>query len=163
MFNSLQSIALAVALGASAGSATAELQPIFKAPLSAQDATKSKAFGVNAELGRAWVEVRVYQDRTETDEIYRVIVPGLSFKKDSGQVVYEADGKTVVCATLRQSGGLFFKTQRVEPTGNCELTRRYVKQAIDNGFAVDVVEHFEVYLQPNDHSVQSSRDIEQRS
>jgi len=153
-----------LALGFSlAAAAAAANTPIFKAPIGAQEATKSKAFGINPELGRAWVEVNVYHDPTETTEVYRVPVPGLSYDKTSGQVVYDAEGRTVVCAKVRETGRFLFKSQRVDPTGDCELTRRYVKQPIDDGFAVDVVEHFEVYFQPAGHAAHAPKAADRQS
>ena len=149
MINRMTGTALALGLSLSAlTAAAAETTPIFKAPIGAQEASKSKAFGINPELGRAWVEIQVYHDPTELNETYRVPVPGLRYDKASQQVVYEAEGRKVVCANVRETGGWIFKNQRVEPTGDCELTRRYAKVPIDDGFAVDVIEHFEVHFKP---------------
>ena len=149
MFNRIATTALTLGLSLSAvTAAAAETTPIFKAPISALDATKSKTFGINPELGRAWVEVIVYENRSELVDTYRVPVPGLRYDKGSSQVVYDAEGKQVVCANVRKSGNWFFKSQRIEATGNCELTRKYVQVPIDDGFAVDVIEHFEVHFKP---------------
>lgn len=140
--------ALALGLGLSLSIAHAETTPIFKAPLSVTEASKSKRFAINPELGRAWVEIEVYQDPTEMSQTYRVAVPGLSYDKTSAQVIYSAEGQSVVCAKVTESGSWIFKNQRVEPTGDCELTRKYVKVPVDNGFGVDVIEHFEVHFKP---------------
>ncbi|MDO9451433.1 MAG: hypothetical protein Q7J29_01075 [Stagnimonas sp.] len=149
MFKRIATTAVAIGLSLSAVTAvSAESTPIFKAPIGAQDATKSKTFGINPELGRAWVEVTVYESVTELIDTYRVPVPGLRYDKDSSQVVYDAEGRNVVCANVRETGNWFFKDQRIEATGDCELTRRYVKVPIDDGFAVDVIEHFEVHFKP---------------
>ena len=149
MFKRITTTALALGLSFSAVTAVAaDSTPIFKAPIGAQEASKSKTFGINPELGRAWVEINVYHDPTELNETYRVPVPGLSYDKASSQVVYDAEGKKVICANVRESGSWIFKTERVEPTGDCELTRKYVKVPIDDGFAVDVIEHFEVHFKP---------------
>lgn len=151
MFNRTVAIAIALGLSLSAKTAVAEeSKPIFKAPISAAEASKSKRFGINPELGRAWVEIDVYPDFSETSDTYRVPVPGLRYDKDSRQVVYGADGKQVVCANVRDTGAWIFKSHRVEPTGDCELTRRYVNVPIDDGFAVDVIEHFEVHIKSAD-------------
>jgi len=151
MFNRIATTTLALGLSLSAlTTAAADTTPIFKVPIGAQEASKSKTFGINAELGRAWVEVNVYHDPTELNETYRIPVPGLSYDKNSSQVVYDAEGKNVVCAKVRETGSWIFKTQRIEPTGDCELTRKYVKVPVDDGFAVDVIEHFEVHFKPAD-------------
>lgn len=141
----------AIALGVSITSMTAlaaDSRAIFTAPISAQEASKSKRFAINAELGRAWVEIDVLHDTSEITERYRVQVPGLTYSKDAAQIVYSSGDRSVVCAHVRSNGPWIFKHQRIEPTGNCELTRRYVSVPIDDGFAVDVVEHFEVHFTP---------------
>lgn len=147
MFNRITTIALVLGLSLSAATAVAEdAAPIFEAPISAVEASKSKRFGINPELGRAWVEIDVYFVQSESSESYRVAVPGLSYDKSSSQVVYDAEGKKVICANVRETGSWIFKSQRIEPTGDCELTRKYVKVPIDDGFAVEVIEHFEVHF-----------------
>jgi len=149
MFHRIAATALTLGLSLSAVTASAaDTTPIFKAPIGATEASKSKTFGINTDLGRAWVEIDIYRDPSETTETYRVQVPGLSYDKDKAQVVYSSDGQTVVCANVRNTGGWIFKHQRVEPTGDCELTRKYVKVPVDDGFGIDVIEHFEVHFKP---------------
>ena len=149
--------ALALGLSVSAMTAVAaESTPIFKTPIAQQEASKSKRFGINSELGRAWVEIDIYRDQVETSDTYRVAVPGLSYDKGVGQIVYSSEGKSVVCANVREAGSWIFKSQRIEPTGDCELTRKYVKVPIDDGFAVDVIEHFEVHFKAADRLGQTS-------
>lgn len=138
----------ALAIGLCMTAAQAQATPIFKAPLSASDASKSKRFAINPELGRAWVEIDIHHSFSEQSESHRVAVPGLSYDKAAGQVVFAAEGRNVVCATVEEAGFWIFSHPRVEPTGDCELTRKYVKMPVDNGFAVDVVEHFEVHFKP---------------
>ena len=135
-------------LSLSASSAVAETTPIFKAPIGSQEASKTKRFGINPELGRAWVEIEIWQNTSETSELHRVLVPGLSYSKEASQIVFNSDRQSVVCANVRESGFWIFKHERIEPTGDCELTRKYVKVPIDDGFSVDVIEHFEVHFKP---------------
>jgi len=144
-------LAPALALGlllAPALSVANEGQPIFSAPLAANEATKAKRFAINDQLGRAWVEVEVWHLNSDVSDLHRVQVPGLYYDRDTRKVVFEADGEQVVCANARDPGGLLFRHPRLEPTGDCELTRRYVKVPVDNGFGVDVVERFEVHFNP---------------
>ncbi len=163
MFNHVAPTALGLGLSLFAVTAIAvETDPIFKAPIGAQDATKSQTFGINPELGRAWVEIDVHQNTSEISNTYRVTVPGLSYDKDSRQVVYDAEGKKVVCGNVRETGSWIFKSQRIEPTGDCELTRRYVKVPIDDGFVVDVIEHFEVHFKVVDRRGQLHREAEKQ-
>lgn len=142
----LLAAALSLGLGAAPAIASSESRLIFKAPIGEQQASKSKRFAINSELGRAWVEIDVWHNPSETGEMHRVQVPGLSYDKAKAQVVFTANGQSVVCAKVQESGVLIFKHQRIEPTGDCELTRRYVQVPVDNGFNVEVLEHFEVYL-----------------
>lgn len=159
MFNRIATVALMLGLSLYAvTTVTAEAGPIFKAPISAAEASKSKRFGINPELGRAWVEIDVFFALSETYESYRAAVPGLSFDKSSGQVVYDAEGEKVICAEVRETGSWIFKSQRIEATGNCELTRRYVKVPIDNGFTVNVIEHFEVHFNALDRPGRTQKD-----
>ena len=149
MFNRIATAALAVGLSLSAVTAAAtESAPIFKAPIGSHEASKSKRFVINPELGRAWVEINVWHDPSELNEFHRVQVPGLSYDREAAQVVFDAEGQSVVCATVRDEGFWIFKHQRIVPTGDCELTRKYVKVPVDNGFGIEVVEHFEVHFKP---------------
>lgn len=149
MFNRLlTTAALAMGLGVSTSALHADTTPIFKAPLSSLDASKSKRFAINPELGRAWVEIEVWHNFSETTEFHRVQIPGLSYSKDTAQVVFTEDDKTVVCAEVESGGFWIFKHERINPTGDCELTRKYVKVPVDDGFSVDVIEHFEVHFKP---------------
>ena len=148
MFSRIATTALVLGLSLSAANAVAtEPAPIFTAPIG-QEASKSKRFAINPELGRAWVEIDVSHSFSETTESHRVAIPGLAYNTDSRQVVYDAEGKTVICANVRETGSWIFKSHRIEPTGDCELTRKYVKVPIDDGFVVDVIEHFEVHFKP---------------
>lgn len=151
MLPRIAATATLIGLSLSALAATAaETKPIFKAPIASHEATKSKRFAINADLGRAWVEVEVWHDASETSEVHRVQVPGLSYDPETAQVVFVNERQSVVCANVRETGNFLFRQTRVEPTGDCELSRKYVKVPVDDGFGVDVVEHFEVHFKPVD-------------
>lgn len=130
--------------------ASTEAATIFTAPISAHEASKTKRYAINPELGRAWVEIDIVRGLSETSESHRVTVPGLSYQAESSQVVFEADGRSVVCADVRDAGRWIFKHQRIVPTGACELTPRYVTVPQDDGFGVDLVEYFEVRFEAGD-------------
>ncbi len=164
MLNRIATTILTIGLSLTTASAFAgQAAPIFKAPISAQEASKSKRFAINPELGRAWVEIDILHPFSETLESHRVAIPGLVYDKDGSRVIYEADGKTISCASVRQAGKWIFKSHRIEPTGNCELTRKYVKVPIDDGFAVDVIEHFEVHFTPVDRFGSAHESVERQS
>lgn len=121
---------------------------IFKAPVGASDASKSKKFAINHDLGRAWVEIDLHYSHSESSETHRVVVPGLSFDPSSSAVVFKAEDKTIECATVKERGRWLFKHTVIEPTGRCELTHKYVKVPVDNGFAIEEIQHFEVHFNP---------------
>lgn len=152
MLTRITAATLALGLSLATAASAMESAPIFKAPIAASEASKSKRFAINPELGRAWVEINIWHDPSERNEFHRVQVPGLSYQRETAEVVFDAGGRSVVCATVRQSGFGIFKHPRVVPTGACELTRRYVQTPVDNGFGVEVVEHFEVHFKPVDRT-----------
>jgi hypothetical protein len=142
--------ALALGLGFMLPAATAadDTTRIFTAAIAASEASKSKKFGINEGLGRAWVEVEMYHTVSESADYQRVVVPGLRYDRERSEVVFDADGQRVVCATVEQQGRWIFSHRRIEPTGACELTHRYVKVPVDNGFYIEHIEHFEVHFKP---------------
>lgn len=147
MFKHFSAPALAIALGLAVPAAMASSgvqEPIFRAPVGEADAAKSKTFAINPELGRAWVELSMHYAMSETSDYVRIAVPGLSYDRERSVVVFDAGDREVVCATVQESGWGVFRNQQIEPTGNCELSRRYVGVPVDNGFAVEQVEQLEV-------------------
>ncbi len=150
MIAKLSALGLALGLGLAlpAAQAADDSSRIYKTPTGAADASKSKKFVINSELGRAWVEVDLYYAMSETSDHHRIVVPGLSYDREKSEVVFDADGRRVVCATVQQRGWWIFKHEDIEATGDCELTHRYVKVPTDNGFAIDHIEHFEVHFKP---------------
>lgn len=135
-------------LGLSAAHASTSTDAILKLPASSMQPAKSKSFVINEAMGRAWVEVDFYYALSETSDNYRVAVPGLRYDRELSQVVFESDGKQVVCATVSNKGWGIFKQKHVLATGNCELSHRYVKKPVDNGFTIEHIEQFEVHFKP---------------
>lgn len=135
-------------LGLSAAHAGTSADAILKLPASSMQPAKSKSFVINEAMGRAWVEVDFYYALSETSDNYRVAIPGLRYDRELSQVVFESDGKQVVCATVADKGWGIFKQKHVLATGNCELSHRYVKKPVDNGFTIEHIEQFEVHFKP---------------
>ncbi|MES0873645.1 hypothetical protein [Sinimarinibacterium thermocellulolyticum] len=126
---------------------------IFKTPVGAAEASKSKKFVINPELGRAWVEVDFHYAVSETSDHHRVAVPGLRYDRERSEVVFDADGRRVVCATVQDRGRWVFRHHHIKPTGNCELMHRYIKVPMDDGFYISHIEHFELHFKPSlDHA-----------
>jgi len=142
-------LGLSLGLGLSTAHAAANSISILKMPASSLEPSKSKSFVINPELGRAWVEVDFHYALSESSDHYRIAVPGLRYDKANSEVIFESDGNRVVCATVVQKGWGIFKHDRVKATGACELTHRYVKLPVDNGFTIEHVEQFEVHFKPD--------------
>lgn len=141
-------IAASILCGLSIAHADTSADAILKLPASSMQPAKSKSFVINEAMGRAWVEVDFYYALSETSDNYRVAVPGLRYDRELSQVVFESDGKRVVCATVANKGWGVFKQKHVLATGNCELSHRYVKKPVDNGFTIEHIEQFEVHFKP---------------
>ena len=72
--------------------------------------------------GSAWVYVPISVGISKSGYMYypQGTVPGLSYK--SGQIVYDGEGREVVCATVASGFPSFGNF--VSPTGNCPLKAR---------------------------------------
>lgn len=121
--------------------------PVSGAPTQGLEITKTERFVVRPELGRAWVEVDLYDPLLESLKTYRIAVPGMHYDASRAAVVLAATGEEVICAKVSE-GGWPFRHQRVRPTGACSVQHRYVTQAVDNGYTVDEVRHLELFLAP---------------
>lgn len=140
---------VAIALGTAASTAvasTGELR-IFENHPHPSIQRKTSTFAINAELGRAWVEVTFDAASPEDrPDVVRVRVPGLSYDAATKTIVFQADDRVVECARVERRGRGPFARHTIEPTGRCELTHRYVRVPIDDGFAIEEVQRFEVHL-----------------
>ncbi len=93
----------------------------------------SGTFGINEEMGRAWVEVAESSASMSDDSgasYTRVKVPGLSVV--AGVVVLEVEGQQVECAKIRPVG--IFRYRMAKPTGNCKFTTKVESRIFDDGF-----------------------------
>lgn len=91
------------------------------------------SFGINEEMGRAWVEVAVSSNSASDDSgasYDRVKVPGLSLV--GGVVVLDVEGQQVECAKVRAVG--IFRTRVARPTGKCKFTTKVETRIFDDGF-----------------------------
>ena len=90
-------------------------------------------FGINEEMGRAWVEVAIHSNYSSDDSgpsYDRVKVPGLSIV--GGSVVLNNEGQQVECAKIRSVG--IFRTRVAKATGNCKFTTKVETRIADDGF-----------------------------
>jgi hypothetical protein len=141
-------LALTLALALPVAATAANESRIFSAPASGFDAAKTKSFAINPELGRAWVELTMDYSVSETSETIRIRVPGLAYDPQSRAVVLTTDDRSVVCASVAEKGWGWFRHQRIEPTGACALSARYVNVPVDNGFTIGELRHLEIHLTP---------------
>ncbi len=100
-----------------------------------EDQYVSAYFGVNRNLGRAWVEVAVapYVDTPQRDVIARKMIKGLYYDAERKAVIYQKGGKETVCATDWH----FLLSTSLKTTGNCDLKVTTKAKNVDDGFTVD--------------------------
>jgi hypothetical protein len=105
------------------------------------------SFGINEEMGRAWVELSVdtgYSgDDSSSSTDSRVQVEGMSLV--GGQVVLNKDGSQIVCANVRPVGIFHYHVARA--TGNCQFRTQVVKEIQDDGFDTKRVSVLKVSLE----------------
>lgn len=96
--------------------------------------TVTATYGINEDMGRAWVELDIDERMSADDSIgqdfEKVKVPGMSLV--GGSVVLEVEGQSVECAKVRPVG--IFRYRMAKPTKNCKVTTRIEKRLIDTGF-----------------------------
>ena len=74
-------------------------------------------------------------------------LPGLKYDDESKSVIYDADGKRTVCATVNERKVLFWRTSEVKPTGSCTVTSGVAEHAEDNGWSIDHNSTVDTYLE----------------
>lgn len=104
------------------------------------------SFGINEEMGRAWVELAIYTSYSSDDSgpnYERVKVEGLSLV--GGSVVLNVDGQQVECAKVKPVG--IFRYRVARATGNCKFKTKIEKQTYDDGFETHQVRVLKVSLE----------------
>jgi hypothetical protein len=108
---------------------------IYQQPSS--DAYVSAHFGVDRNLGRAWIEVAASPsvDDQQRDIIARKNVKWLYYDPERKAVVYQHGATETICANDRSLlGGSSLKS-----TENCELMVSSAKRKVDDGFSGEKV------------------------
>lgn len=108
----------------------------------------SANFEVNEELGRAWVNVTLADQRFDDTSYdnYRVKVAGLSMNFEKTAIVLEQDGALIDCATVTPKSGVFGRKLIIRPTGLCTFEKKIAHEAVDNGFEIRKFRTIQVYL-----------------
>lgn len=145
-------VAIAICFGSSTfastpASASGKVTRIFESHPNPAIQRKISAFAINADLGRAWVEVTFDAPTTEdVHEVVRVRVPGLSYNAPLRTIVFQQNGSSFECARVETRGRGVFQREKIVPTGQCMLTHSYAHVPVDNGFEIENVRHFQVHL-----------------
>ena len=139
----MKQLLMVLAIVFASGFAIAEDQvPITDQKLGKLDRPIFAEFGVNKELGRAWVEQ--WFDRGESQFSERYPVPGLSYNDQTQEVIYRDSGagKSVVCAI------------KGKPTEHCLLKSAEYDKELDDGYVIQRVPYFRLWMEVS-HQVSS--------
>jgi len=99
------------------------------------DAYVSAYFGVNRNLGRAWIEVAAspWIDSAQRDVVARQMIKGLYYDPDRKAIVYHRKGQETICA----EDWRFLLSTSLKATGNCELQVGTKERKLDDGTTVE--------------------------
>ena len=100
-------------------------------------------FAINADLGRAWVNLR-FDEVGDGPAYYdeRVQVEGLSYNSTTNQIILDAEGTQTVCANVKIN---FFGTH-IKNTGKCTFAKKHYNVKVDNGYEVETVQKLKITL-----------------
>lgn len=104
----------------------------------------SPEFAINQDLGRAWVNITFSsynEDPFKQDE--RVKVSGLSYNKDTKEIILDAEGSQTVCARVKFRR--LFGTE-IRPTGDCKFVQKYYTVEKDNGYEIEKIQRLNITL-----------------
>ena len=130
-----------VAVGAAvmfsfAGAANAAQLIVFEQPIYGWNQEVSADFGVNRELGRAWIDVGLTSPAVGDGLPETVIIPkaieGLYYDSARKQVLYRSGSEVTVCA----EDAKFLWSTYLKSTGQCLLTPRSETRKVDDGFNI---------------------------
>lgn len=96
------------------------------------------SFEINAELGRAWVNIEIDSSPNDPDSSpwdERIKVDGLFYDQTTKEIVYSDEkGDEFVCAKTRTRGRGIFKNTRIVKTNTCTFKITKEVRSIDDGF-----------------------------
>lgn len=102
-------------------------------------------FAINKEMGRAWVEVEIFDrahgDRETASATLKVKVDGLVYDEASSSVLFTHEGQVFECASVTRR---WYGTV-IRPTG-CDLRTRKVKLTYDDGYQTYKRDFHQVHL-----------------
>ena len=111
-------------------------------------------FEVNEETGRARVVVTyTYAENMIAGKgdpggppTTRAEIPGLVYDAQNHSVVYRADGKQTVCATVQESHGLWGRRSKVTNTNACTVSTEPTNVTSDDGWELHHRQMLNTYL-----------------
>lgn len=104
-------------------------------------------YGVNTELGRAWVVAHETEEWSEPVSYdTNIKVNGLSYNAETGAIEFKSGSEVVECAFVVQRGRGIFKSTRINETGRCSFEVVITRKSVDDGFNVRNVKFSEVYF-----------------
>lgn len=100
--------------------------------------TASQAFGINAELGRAWVSVTIHTHDPDggSDDTERFNIAGLSYDKLTKTINIDVEGKITTCAQYKTLGRGIFRRQELVMAPECRFESKWKTSTFDNGFEI---------------------------
>ncbi len=92
-------------------------------------------FRVNKEKGEAFV-LTIIDNRISDDyewglDTYRSPAEGLSFDKNTSEIVIDVEGQRIVCANVKTVGTSIFRHDRISLTGNCSFIHKKQKIRVE--------------------------------
>jgi len=97
-------------------------------------------FDINAELGRAWVNLEIDDSPSDLDSSSwdeRIKVDGLSYDNDTKEIIYtDENGDVAVCANTRTRGRGIFRNTRLLSTKTCKFKKGTKVKMVDDGYHI---------------------------
>lgn len=110
----------------------------------------SQTFGINADLGRSWIEIEIhrgyYDQGDDMNDYYRVKVPGLSYDAATETINIESEGQLIECARFVQRGRSVFRRKVLELNDRCRFEHRTPTVTKDDGFEITKDKRLQVFL-----------------
>jgi hypothetical protein len=107
---------------------------VFEGPIDKGHQKVSADFGVNRQLARAWIDVKVTTDSFNESPPIEVVtmkmVEGLYYDSAHKQVLYRTASGPIVCA----EDTTFLWSTHLKSTGQCLLKERTEQRKVDDGF-----------------------------
>ena len=127
--------------------------PVFQEVLNLRGASvSSTGYGIEPELGRAWLDVKVEEPGSGEDsgvtQTFRAKVAGLSFDAAKREIIFQPEsGEAVTCVKVVTKKRLWIRYEKQVPTGLCRIAAKVVSQKVDTGFQLERREVLEVNLE----------------